>query len=99
METQDKKQLEKEITVDNILKKTEGGTISGKKPASEYLDERPLLVRWVMKGSGGLIKTEKHANYVLAGLILIVIAISAYLFYISGRSPEISMEKIVPAMK
>ena len=41
----------------------------------------PKLVQVVIKYSGGLIKNEKHATYVLFGFVLIVTLVSFFLVF------------------
>ena len=41
----------------------------------------PKIVGWVIKYSGGYIKNEKQANYVLIGFVVLVIIISLFLFF------------------
>ena len=42
--------------------------------------QSPKVIQWVMKYSGGLIKDEKQANYVLIGFAVLAIIISFSLF-------------------
>lgn len=49
--------------------------------------ETSRMVQWVMKYSGGLVKDEKQANYVLIGIALVAIGISLFLFVGATRSP------------
>ena len=42
--------------------------------------QSPKVIQWVMKYSGGLIKDEKQANYVLIGFAVLAIIISLFLF-------------------
>lgn len=44
----------------------------------------PKIVQWVIKYSGGAIKDEMQANYVLIGFVAVAIIVS--LFLIFGRS-------------
>ena len=53
----------------------------------------PKTVQWVMKYSGGYIKDEKQANYVLIGLVTLVIIISLFLIF-SGREIDIPREAL-----
>lgn len=52
----------------------------------------PRMVRWMIMYFGGLIKTEKQANYVLVGFIVFAIIASALLFF-SGGGPELPPEE------
>ena len=51
-------------------------------------DEMPRMVRLVIKLSGGAIKEQKQAEYVLLGIAAVAIAISIYLFF--GRGNQAS---------
>ena len=41
----------------------------------------PTMIKLVMKFSGGLVKSERQAVYVLLGFVVIAIAISLFLFF------------------
>jgi len=41
----------------------------------------PKIVEWVIKYSGGYIKDEKQANYVLIGFVAVAIIISLFLIF------------------
>ncbi|MFA6586019.1 MAG: hypothetical protein WCS86_02565 [Candidatus Paceibacterota bacterium] len=43
--------------------------------------DAPTMVRWVMKLFGGLIKTQKQAEYVLVVFAIVIFGISLYLFF------------------
>jgi len=51
----------------------------------------PKIIRWLIKYSGGLIRNEKQAAYVIFGFIVFVVIIS--LFLIFGRGGESEREK------
>lgn len=53
-----------------------------------YDPETPKIIQWVMKYSGGLVKDQKQANYVLIGFAGMVIVLSLFLISSSygGRS-------------
>lgn len=60
----------------------------------------PKMVQWVTKYSGGLVKNEDQANYILIGISIIIVIISLFLFFNKGQqdfsiSPEMEME--IPA--
>ena len=44
----------------------------------------PKIVEWVIKYSGGAIKDEKQANYVLIGFVAVAIIVS--FFFVFGES-------------
>ena len=55
-------------------------------PTSSFYFETPKMIQWVIKYSGGLIKTEKQANYVLIGFVVVAIIISLFLVFGGGKS-------------
>jgi len=44
----------------------------------------PKIVQWIIKYSGGYIKDENQANYVLIGFVVLAIVISLLLFFGGG---------------
>lgn len=42
--------------------------------------DKPTMVEWVIKYSGGLITDETQANLVLVGIALVAFGLSAFLF-------------------
>ncbi len=48
----------------------------------------PKIVGWVIKYSGGAVKDEKQANYVLIGFVALAIIISLFLLFGAIRSPS-----------
>ncbi len=46
-----------------------------------YHSDTPKIIQWVIKYSGGLIKNEKQANYILIGFIIIAIIVSLLIFF------------------
>lgn len=53
----------------------------------------PKMVRLVIKCSGGVIKEQKQAEYVLLGLVVLMFALSFYFFF--GGKP--AKQKLAPA--
>jgi len=49
----------------------------------------PKIVEWVIKYSGGLVKDEKQASYVLIGFVVVAIIVSLFLIFgaVSSSSP------------
>ena len=75
--------------------------IQFKEPCEEYNfksrtilgePQNPKLIQWTIKYSGGLIKTEKQAIWVILGFVAVAIIIS--LFLIFGSGTEISEKNI-----
>ena len=54
--------------------------------------ETPKMIQLVIKYSGGSIKNEKQAQYVLLGFVVIVVGISLFLFWGSDTTPIIPLE-------
>jgi len=50
-----------------------------------YYPETPKIIQWVMKYSGGLVKDEKQASYVLVGFAVLAIIVFLMVIF-SGRS-------------
>ena len=54
----------------------------------------PRIVQWTMWYSGGLVKDERQAQYVLLGFVVAAIIVSLFLTF-GGRGPELpSKEEI-----
>jgi len=49
-----------------------------------FFPDTPKMVQWVIKHSGGLVKDERQANFVLMGIIALAIIISLVLIFGSG---------------
>ena len=54
------------------------------KSATAFQTQTPGIIRWVMQGSGGLIKNEKQAQYVLIGFVVVAIIFVSILVFSSG---------------
>ncbi|MCR4334278.1 MAG: hypothetical protein NUV47_00910 [Patescibacteria group bacterium] len=59
----------------------------------------PKMVQWVIKYSGGIIKNENQANYVLIAFAVIAIVISLFLVFGWGRkttfTPKYTMDNVL----
>jgi hypothetical protein len=58
--------------------------------------DTPKIVKLVMKFSGGSIKEQKQAEYVLLGFVVLAIIVSGFLFYnstTSSRGQKLSPEQ------
>jgi len=53
-----------------------------------YLPGTPKIIQWIIKYSGGLIKDERQAAYVLIGLAVLAVIISLFLFFGGGNGKE-----------
>ncbi|MFH1454738.1 MAG: hypothetical protein ABIF22_00195 [bacterium] len=56
--------------------------------AHSFQTSTPKIVQWVIKYSGGLVKDEKQASYVLIGFVTLAIVVSLFLFFGVVRSPS-----------
>ena len=56
-------------------------------PRSHY-PGTPKIIQWVIKYSGGLVKDEKQASYILIGFVVLAIIVSLFLFF--GRGSDTS---------
>ena len=56
--------------------------------AHSFQTSTPKIIQWVIKYSGGSIKNEKQANYVLIGFVAVAIVVSLFLFFGVVRSPS-----------
>ncbi|MDO8465539.1 MAG: hypothetical protein Q7S46_09865 [Gallionella sp.] len=51
----------------------------------------PKIVEWVIKYSGGAVKDEKQANYVLIGFVVVAVVI-VFIFLFSGGGSKAKLE-------
>jgi len=58
----------------------------------------PKIIQWVVRYSGGLIRNEKQAYYVVFGLIVFVVIISLFLIFSRGLGPK-TLEPTGPAIE
>lgn len=63
----------------------------GEKQSAEYFFRpgTPKTIQWLIKYSGGLIKNEKQATYVLLVIVILTIFISGFLFFKVLSGPQI----------
>ncbi|KKT29664.1 MAG: hypothetical protein UW15_C0008G0030 [Parcubacteria group bacterium GW2011_GWC1_44_10] len=65
----------------------------------DFQTPTPKIVGWVIKYSGGAIKDEKQANYVLIGFVAVAIVVSLFLIFGGGGSAGNPKDiKILPAV-
>jgi len=64
--------------------------------AKEKLDEPSRMIKLVMKYSGGAIKEERQAEYVLLSFAILFFLISFYLFFGDYLSRKLFPPPIVP---
>lgn len=60
-------------------------------PISSVQSQTPKIVQWVIKYSGGYVKGEKQATYVLIGFSMVAIMVSLFLFF-GGEGTENTFE-------
>jgi len=51
-----------------------------------FYPETPKIIQWVIKYSGGYIKDEKQANYVLLGFVAVAIVVALFLIFGGSES-------------
>jgi len=59
-----------------------------------FFPETPKMIRWVIKCSGGLIKDERQANYVLIGFVVVATIIFLMVIF-GGGSQELPPERVM----
>ncbi|MCH8050186.1 hypothetical protein IIB51_02170 [Patescibacteria group bacterium] len=50
-------------------------------PVQTLSPETPKMIQWVIEYSGGYVKDENHANYVLIGFVILIVIISLFLVF------------------
>jgi hypothetical protein len=53
-----------------------------------YSPVTPKMIQWVMKHSGGLVKDEKQANYVLLAFVVVTVIITLFLIFGGGAGNQ-----------
>ncbi|MFH1575643.1 MAG: hypothetical protein ABIB55_01710 [Candidatus Nealsonbacteria bacterium] len=82
----DKQNDKNGIDLSKSLEESTPKSQSGQWSSGPYVSPTaPKISRWLIKYSGGLIKNEKQASYVILGLIVLAIIISIFLFSGRGR--------------
>ena len=75
---------------DDSSNKVKFGSEEFRRPARSDASETPKIIRWVIKCSGGLIKNEKQATYVLFGFVAVMVVISLFVIFSGGTSQPAS---------
>ncbi|OWK27433.1 MAG: hypothetical protein US76_04365 [Parcubacteria group bacterium GW2011_GWA2_38_13b] len=57
------------------------------------------IIRWLIKYSGGTIKDEKQANYVLIGIAVIAITITIFLIFNKNFDPSLDQKAMNEMLK
>ena len=63
------------------------------RPSQSFQTPTPKIVEWVIKYSGGAIKDEKQANYVLLGFVAVAIVVSFLLFFGGSSDTSKTLQK------
>lgn len=67
--------------------------------AQSFKSSTPKMVQWVIKYSGGVVKDEQQANYVLIGFVTVAVTVSLFLIFGGGntqpKSQNISNEMLI----
>ncbi|PIZ85922.1 hypothetical protein CO033_01895 [Candidatus Nomurabacteria bacterium CG_4_9_14_0_2_um_filter_32_10] len=97
----EKVDLSKNIELDNALKEFEikdsvEEQIQKVKQETFKNFETPKMVQWVIKYSGGIIKEQRQAEYLLLGFVVLAIIISLFLFFTNIISQK---PKIIPQFR
>ena len=72
---------------------------SGWRAVRYYRDpQSPKVVQWVLQYSGGLVRDEKQAQYILLGFVAVVIATSLMLVFggVTGTQSKFTPENFTP---
>ena len=65
------------------------------RPEEVFLPGTPKIIQWVIRYSGGLVKDEKQASYVLIGFVAVAIIVSLFLFFGGGEKQETLPEDFI----
>jgi hypothetical protein len=86
--------LSQNTEIEKALKEFEAKNVSQTTQSSSVqIDTKiPRMNRWVMKLSGGLIKSEKQTNYILVIFSIIVFLVSLFFFF--GGNVSVDKSKI-----
>jgi len=72
------------IDLSHMLKDSSTGVKFEEYRAPHYYPGTPKMIQWVIKYSGGFIKDEKQASYVLIGLVAVAVVIVLFLVFSGG---------------
>jgi len=67
------------------------------RPRQSFQTPTPKIIELVIKYSGGAIKDEKQANYVLIGLVAVAIIISLFTLFSGGSNSKPPVPSITGA--
>ena len=81
----------KEIDLSGAFKDSGTGAKLGEHGAPRsYYSKTPKIIQWVIKFSGGFVKNEKQASYVLIGFFILAIVIFFMLIFGGGSNQPTS---------
>ncbi len=66
-------------------------------PRQSFQTPTPKIVEWVIKYSGGYVKDEKQASYVLIGFVVLAIVVSLFMLFSGGSSSKPAVPSITGA--
>ena len=74
--------------IDNALKEFEKNESSPTYAAIKYYKDtaEPKMVKGVIKLSGGAIKNQKQAEWLLFGFVVVAVGVSVWLFFFGGNN-------------
>ena len=67
------------------------------RPSQSFQTPTPKIVQWVIKYSGGTVKDERQANYVLIGFVALAIIITLFMLFSGGSSSKPAVPSITGA--
>ncbi|MFH1201199.1 MAG: hypothetical protein V1484_02670 [bacterium] len=88
--TPDNTEIDKALREFELKNQTEQAQ---KAPEVPQDSDVPKMVQLVMKWSGGAIKEQKQAEYVLLGFVILAISISLFLVFLGGNSGAIDLKQ------
>lgn len=87
--------------IDSALKEFELKSAEAEKNSNQYKaikfyeqTDAPKIVKLVMKYSGGVVKEQKTAEYVLFAFVIITMSVSVYLFFSGQNSSRPSPDQL-----
>lgn len=82
----------KGVDLSDVLKNAPPRGSASQSPELGQSYQPPKIIELVIKHSGGLVKDEKQANYVILGFVTLAIVISLFLFFGGGETSKIRLE-------
>ena len=100
-ESPQSQQVAPDITKEG-MQEHEAGGVTFQEEIIKQQEEEPTIkiLQWAIKYSGGMIKNEKQAVYVVLGVVVIAVSFSVFLFIFSGRKTppieSVTTEDVLP---